>query len=78
MDRLLNTEYRLDEVNDQKMMEVRNTRARLLQIADGLVNSAEDNGQDATALRKYRQELRDIPQNFQNADDVIWPTKPDL
>tara|TARA_B100000212_G_C27250236_1_gene479896 strand:+ start:532 stop:828 length:297 start_codon:yes stop_codon:yes gene_type:complete len=24
----------------------------------------------------YRQELRDIPQNYYNFGDVVWPTKP--
>lgn len=24
----------------------------------------------------YRQQLRDIPQNYSNPDDVIWPLKP--
>jgi hypothetical protein len=25
----------------------------------------------------YRQALRDIPKNFTNTEDVIWPTKPE-
>ena len=27
---------------------------------------------------EYRQALRDLPQNFDNPDDVIWPEKPEL
>ena len=28
------------------------------------------------AWLNYRQALRDIPQNFANPEDVVWPTKP--
>ena len=26
----------------------------------------------------YRQALRDIPQTYDNPDDIVWPTKPTL
>jgi hypothetical protein len=26
--------------------------------------------------RDYRQALRDIPQTYQNIEDIIWPTEP--
>nr|WP_232613937.1 tail fiber assembly protein [Photobacterium carnosum] len=26
----------------------------------------------------YRQTLRDIPQTYDNPDDIVWPTKPSL
>jgi len=28
------------------------------------------------AWQTYRQELRDVPQNYTNMLDVVWPTKP--
>ncbi len=28
------------------------------------------------AWRKYRQELRDLPQTFRKADEVVWPIPP--
>lgn len=29
-----------------------------------------------TAWQTYRQELRDVPENYTNMFDVVWPTKP--
>lgn len=29
------------------------------------------------AWRQYRRALRDIPQQFERADDVMWPSKPE-
>jgi len=54
------------------------TRDRLMVESDHLVNAAEDKGIDATPFRQYRQALRDIPQTFSDAQDVVWPTKPSL
>ncbi len=34
-------------------------------------------GWKKTEWTDYRQELRDIPQDFPNPNDVIWPTEPD-
>jgi hypothetical protein len=31
---------------------------------------------DKTAWAAYRQALRDLPQTYTNAADVIWPSKP--
>ena len=31
---------------------------------------------DAAAWAVYRQKLRDIPQDFDSPDDVVWPTPP--
>ena len=38
------------------------------QIADAPVNAA--------AWAVYRQALRDVPQDFDSPDDVVWPTPP--
>jgi len=54
--------------------EVRAERDRLLagsdwtQVADAPVDSA--------AWAVYRQALRDVPQDFDSPDDVVWPTPP--
>ncbi len=53
-------------------------RDRLMLEADRLVNTALDNSIDATPFRQYRQALRDIPQTFTDAQDVVWPQKPSL
>ncbi|HIF9513856.1 TPA: tail fiber assembly protein [Photobacterium damselae] len=31
-----------------------------------------------TEFTAYRQALRDIPQTYDNPDDIIWPAKPTL
>ncbi|MCD9550856.1 hypothetical protein GLP21_19775, partial [Photobacterium carnosum] len=31
-----------------------------------------------TEFTAYRQALRDIPQTYDNPDDIVWPTKPIL
>lgn len=62
----------------QKWMEIIEQREKLLIGADHLVEIALDNGGDAVPFRQYRQALRDIPQTFSNAQDVVWPTKPSL
>lgn len=61
-----------------QMMEIRQIRNRLLRDADSLINTALDNDVDVTPFRQYRQALRDIPQTFSDAQDVVWPTKPSL
>lgn len=53
-------------------------RDRLMVDADHLVNSAMDMELDVTPFRQYRQALRDIPQNYTNPEDVVWPQKPSL
>ncbi len=63
---------------DAQMMEIKQVRTRLMVEADHLVNTAQDNGIDETPFRQYRQALRDIPQTFTNAEDVVWPQKPSL
>lgn len=32
--------------------------------------------EEKAAWQEYRQALRDIPQDFANPEDVIWPVKP--
>jgi hypothetical protein len=56
---------------------VRAERDRLLaacdwtQVADAPLTAAEK-----TAWAEYRQALRDVPQDFDSPDDVIWPEVP--
>jgi hypothetical protein len=68
----------VDVMQEMLLDEVRQIRNRLIGDADKLVNTAEDKGIDATPSRQYRQALRDIPQTFNDAQDVVWPTKPSL
>jgi len=61
-----------------QMEVIREQRAPLLDDADRLINIALDKGADVTPFRQYRQALRDIPQTFSDAQEVVWPTKPSL
>ena len=58
-----------------KKMSLRNDREPLLLEADYKINTLVDNGSDASAWRKYRQELRDITK-AEDLGNVTFPTKP--
>ena len=53
---------------------VRANRDRLL--ADSDWTQVADAPVDQRAWAVYRQQLRDIPQTFDNPDDVTWPEAP--
>lgn len=55
--------------------DIKATRDALLKACDwsDLPNSPVKN---RPAWLRYRQELRDLPQNFKTPQDVIWPNKP--
>jgi len=60
-----------------KWNELKTIRNRLLKETDWTqIPDASILESKKLAFTQYRQELRDIPQNFQNADDVVWPQKP--
>ena len=50
----------IDNISMFKLDALRQNRTPLLEEADYKINTLVDNGEDATAWRKYRQELRDI------------------
>ena len=57
---------------------IRDQRERLLTNSDWTaLNDAPLTVEDANAWRAYRQALRDIPQTYLNAADVVWPTQPE-
>tara|TARA_R100001443_G_scaffold20635_2_gene32774 strand:+ start:71 stop:352 length:282 start_codon:yes stop_codon:yes gene_type:complete len=64
-----------DGATERKKNELRDTRKPLLEEADYKINILTDSGGDATAWRKYRQELRDITK-ASDLDNVTFPTKP--
>ncbi|HEY7821808.1 MAG TPA: phage tail assembly chaperone, partial [Acidimicrobiia bacterium] len=53
---------------------VRAERDRLLAGSDW--TQVADAPVDAAAWAVYRQTLRDIPQDFNSPDDVVWPEVP--
>ena len=54
---------------------IRQQREPLLSEADILINKALDKGSDVSALRTYRQALRDVTK--QDPANVVWPQKPE-
>ena len=53
---------------------IRVERDRLLAASDW--TQVSDAPVDAAAWASYRQQLRDIPQDFATPDDVVWPEVP--
>ena len=64
-----------DDAPNRKLAKLRTDRVPLLQEADYKINTLVDNGEDASAWRKYRQDLRDITK-AEDLDNVTFPTKP--
>ena len=54
--------------------QIRSKRNNLLALSD--YTQMADWPGDKTAWATYRQALRDLPQTYTNAADVIWPTAP--
>lgn len=55
---------------------VRYKRIPLMLAVDIEINKAEDNGIDVTALRTYRQALRDVTKQKGFPSKVVWPKVP--
>ena len=70
----LDVEYQ-NNLPEKYKTEIRITREPLFTEADIEINKLEDIGQDATAWRTYRQELRDMTEQSDLANPV-YPTKP--
>lgn len=67
--------YRLTEWS--KWQLVREKRNKLLAESDWTqAPDAPLTIEQKQAWRQYRQALRDIPQRFKRADDVVWPNPP--
>jgi hypothetical protein len=54
---------------------VRSEREPLLRETDWRIQRAEDEGGDSSALRRYRQALRDVTEE-PDAREVVWPARP--
>jgi hypothetical protein len=63
-----------DATNEQKWQQIRNWRSGELSRTDW--TQLPDSPADKEAWATYRQALRDLPDNFELADDVVFPTKP--
>ncbi|WP_256384088.1 tail fiber assembly protein [Photobacterium toruni] len=61
------------------MQDIRNRRAVLLTQTDWTqMPDAPLTAEKKAKFTAYRQVLRDIPQTYDNPDDIVWPTKPTL
>ena len=61
-----------------KWIDIRNKRTRLLKDSDYLILA--DAPVDETQKQEwttYRQALRDIPQDYDSPDEVVYPDKPE-
>ncbi len=67
--------WRDDAVEDDKWNNVRAQRDKLL-VSSDYVMMADFPLEDKSDWETYRQELRNIPQDFDNADDVVYPEEP--
>jgi hypothetical protein len=68
-----------EEIKSEKLLKVRKFRDELLNISDIYVTADrwETYSEDKKfAWRKYRQDLRDLPQTIQDLDNINWPLKP--
>jgi hypothetical protein len=54
--------------------QIRSKRNNLLALSD--YTQMSDWPGDKTSWATYRQALRDLPQTYTNAADVVWPSKP--
>ncbi|HHC6562976.1 TPA: tail fiber assembly protein [Vibrio parahaemolyticus] len=65
--------------NDLKWAEVRKIRDAMISETDWTqVPDSPLAPEKKAEFTAYRQALRDIPQDYINSDDVIWPEKPTL
>lgn len=64
-----------EKSNNEKWDELRDKRNSLLTNSD--FTQLDDCPKDKSKWKSYRKALRDLPENYPNADDVIWPTEPD-
>jgi hypothetical protein len=62
---------------ERKWKALRSERDRLLAACDWTqVADAPLTASDKQAWADYRQALRDVPQDFDSPDDVVWPEAP--
>tara|TARA_B100000900_G_scaffold382663_1_gene370010 strand:- start:223 stop:507 length:285 start_codon:yes stop_codon:yes gene_type:complete len=61
----------------RNLSSLREERNRLLAETDWLIVMHKEKGTNIpTAWKTYRQELRDITNDYTSLDDVVWPEKP--
>lgn len=71
---LIEIENRETNILNRKWKNVRTKRNRLLLDSDW--TQLNDSPVDKILWSTYRNQLRDLPQNFSHPDLVVWPTPP--
>ena len=67
----------LNTAENEDLRELRVERDLLLQQTDWVVTMHKEKGTNIpTAMKTYRQALRDITDTYTSLDDVVWPEKP--
>jgi len=62
---------------DNKWSAVRVVRGELLRECDWThVSDSPLGAEDKNLCKDYRKALRDIPTDFEDPDNIVWPTKP--
>ena len=65
--------------DEELAREARDKRDRLLDQSDWfLMPDYPSKGEDLTAVKTYRQNLRDISKQDGFPSDIVWPTKPEV
>jgi hypothetical protein len=73
----LATEMGVTIPDDEKWFSIRNYRNELLAKSDwSQLADAPFLAEEKSAWTAYRQALRDVPQDFGNPDDVMFPEQP--
>ena len=57
--------------------QIRSQRDALLKDSDWAIISDATPKPSKEAWLTYRQALRDLPQNFETPEEVVWPDKPE-
>jgi hypothetical protein len=86
---VLQVELKQTKLRSEKLDLIRYLRDQRLMQADHAIFKAEDNNQDASALRAYRAQLRDFTEQFKDengnpssilddiiVDEIQFPEKP--
>ena len=69
-------EFSEEELHEQLKQSVRAERDKRLAEADIMLFKAFDTGLDLAPIKQYRQALRDIPEQPNFPQDIVWPVKP--
>ena len=63
--------------SELKLRDLRTTRNAMLAETDWEIVMHKEKGTNIpTALKTYRQALRDITDDYTSLNDVVWPEKP--